>query len=192
MIAAAEVKKEFRARLEALGLWASLDLRESQFLDLPSEVFVELVLFNAGVADKIADVANDVRLAHPDEEIDVIIRAHWQVRNVLPGGYAVGSDGGVRAAERFDVVLVSGDVTQKVTVDVTKDGLNILKSKFQVTTADPLAHRQLVKELVRVFVEKTVTQGGTSYWDPVRSPALDLNAAGVQYMIGHQLFKVGA
>jgi len=192
MIAAAEVKKEFRERLEALGLWNNLDLRESQVLDLPSEVFVELVVFNAGVADKIADVANDVRLAHPDEEIDIVIRAHWQVRSVEYGGYAVGISGGVRAAERFDVVLISGDVTQKVTVDVTKDGLNVLKSKFQGSVADPLAHRQLVKELVRAFVEETVKQGGTSYWDPVRAPALDLNAAAVQYMIGHQLFKVGA
>ncbi len=192
MITAAQVKKEFRERLEPVGLWDALDLRESQFLDLPSEVFVELVLFNAGVAAKVAAVANDVRLAHSDEEIDIVIRAHWQVRSVIYGGHALGLSGGVRAAERFDVVLVSGDVTQKITVDVTKEGLDVLKTKFQGTVSDPLAHRRLVQELVRVFVENTITQGGTSYWDPVRSPALDLNAAGVQYMIGHQLFKVGA
>ncbi len=191
MISASDLKREFKQRLEAVGLWNELDLRESQFLDLPPQVFVELVLHDAGVAEKIADVAGDIRAAHQNEEIDIVIRAKWQVRGKpLYAGYALGLSGGVRAAERFDVVIVSGDVTQKITVDVLKDAVDLLRSKLQPITADPVAHRNIVADLVQHFVEMQLSQGGTSYWDPVRHPHLDVNAAAVQYMIGHELFKI--
>src|SRR5664279_1603887 len=100
MISALDVKSEFRRRLETAGLWESLDLRESQFLDLSPQVFVEVVLSDAGVTNKVADVTNDIRLAHPDDEIDIVIRAHWQVRSVSYAGVARDLSGGIRTAER--------------------------------------------------------------------------------------------
>jgi hypothetical protein len=186
MISASDLKREFKERLEAVGLWNKLDLRESQFLDLPPQVFVELVLHDAGVAERIADVAGDIRAAHRDEEIDIVIRANWKIRSVLYAGHALGLSGGVRAAERFDVVIMSGDETRKVTIDVLKDAVDLLKSKL----LPGMAYEQVVKELVQKFVEMELAQGGTSYWDPVRHPHLDVNAAAVQYMIGHELFKI--
>jgi hypothetical protein len=192
MISALDVKSELRRRLEAAGLWESLDLRESQFLDLSPQVFVELVLYDAGVLGKVTDIANDVRLAHPDDEIDVVIRAHWQVRSVLYAGYAVGLSGGVREAERFDIVISSGSVSQSIVVDVTKAAIDLLASRLHATAPGPLTHRQVEANLVRGYVELQLSQGGTSYWDPIRFPQLDINASAVEYMIGHQLFKVGA
>jgi len=191
MISALDVKSEFRERLQAAGLWDQLDLRESQFLDVPPQVFVELVTYDAGVADRIADVAGDVQLSHPDEDMDIVIRAHWQVRTVEYAGVAIGLSGGIRAAERFEVLISSGSVTQKIAVDVTKDAIDLLKSRLGATLADPRVHRQIVKEIVKKFIDMQLSQGGTSYWDPIRSPQLDLNAAAVQYMIGHQLFFIG-
>ena len=190
MIGALDVKRELKERLEAVGLWNKLDLRESQFLELPPQVFVELVLFDASVVNRIADIASDIQLAHPDDGIDIVIRAHWKIRSVNYAGYAVGFSGRVRAAERFDVVIVSGDVTQKVTVDVLQDASSVLKSKLQPVVADSAAYRKIVADLVRRFVEMQLAQGGTSYWDPIRHPHLDINAADVQYMIGHELFVV--
>jgi hypothetical protein len=192
MISALDVKSEFRRRLETAGLWESLDLRESQFLDLSPQVFVEVVLSDAGVTNKVADVTNDIRLAHPDDEIDIVIRAHWQVRSVSYAGVARDLSGGIRTAERFEVVIASGSVTQNVVVDVTKGAIDLLKSRLHQTAVDPIAHRRIVADLVRGYVELHLSQGGTSYWDPVRFPQLDINEAAVQYMIGHQLFKVGA
>ena len=192
MISALDVKSEFKRRLDAAGLWDSLDLRESQFLDLPPRVFVELVVFDAGVLGKIADVASDVRLTHPEEEIDIVVRAHWQVAEVEYAGPAIGLSGGMRGAERFDVKISSGSVTQEVSVDVTLDATSLLKSRLETTNVDPLKHRRIVADLVRGYLELHLSQGGTSYWDPVRSPHLDLNAAAAEYMIEHQLFKVGA
>ncbi|HEY5177608.1 MAG TPA: hypothetical protein VII95_18790 [Terriglobales bacterium] len=191
MIAALDVKREFRERLEATGLWDSLDLTGSQFLDLSSQVFVELVLFDAGVANRVADIAGDIRLSHPDEEIDVVIRARWSVRSVHYAGAAVGLSGGVRMADRYDVVIVSGSVSQRIIVDVTKDAIEQLESRLKAPGVDPSTYRQIVADLVRGYVELHLSHGGTSYWDPVRFPSLDINAAAVQYMIGHQLFKVG-
>ncbi len=189
MISALDLKSEFKERLEAAGLWDKLDLRDSQFLDIPPQVFVELVMNDAGVAGRIADVAGDVQLSHPDEDMDIVIRAHWEVRSVEYSGVAVGLSGGVRAAERFEVVIASGSVTQRIAVDVTKDALDLLKSRMGETVADPRG--QIVKELVRKFVEMQLSRGGTSYWDPIRSSQLDLNAAAAQYMIGHEMFFVG-
>lgn len=190
MISALDIKGEIRGRLQAAGLWEKLDLRESQFLDLPPLVFVELVLYDAGLVNRVADIANDIQLAHPEQEMDTVIRAHWQVRSVLYAGYAMGLSGGIRAAERFDVIIFSGSVTQQVIVDVTKDALDLLRSKLGVTDADPLPHRQLIANLVRSYVEMQLAQGGTSYWDPIRVPHLDVNAAAVQYMVGHELFML--
>lgn len=192
MISALDVKGEFKERLQAAGLWDKLDLRESQFLDLPPQVFVELVTYDAGIADKLADVAGDVQLSHPDEEMDIVIRAHWQITSIRYAGQAVGLSGGVRAAERFEVLISSGSASQRVVVDVTKDAIDLLKSRMSATAVDPRAHRQIVTELVQKFVEMHLSQGGTSYWDPIRVSQLDLNAAAVQYMIGHQLFFIGS
>ena len=195
MISALDVKSEFKGRLQAAGLWEKLDLRESQFLDIPPQVFVELVSDDAGVAGRIADVAADVQLSHPDEDMDIVIRAHWRVRSVEYAGVAVGLSGAIRAAERFEVMIESGSVTQKITVDVTKDALDLLRSRIRATVPDRRRHDQIVKDLVREFVQKStemqLSRGGTSYWDPIRSPQLELNAAAVQYMIGHQLFFIG-
>lgn len=188
MISALDVKGELRGRLQAAGLWDKLDLRESQFLDIPPQVFVELVTYDAGIANKLADIASDVQLGHPDEEMDIIIRAHWQVSSVQYVGQAIGLSGGIRAAERFEVLISSGGVSQRVVVDVTKDAIDLLRARIGATVSDPRGHRQIITELVQKFVEMHLSQGGTSYWDPIRAPQLDLNAAAVQYMIGYQLF----
>jgi len=76
-------------------------------------------------------------------------------------------------------------------VEVTLAALNKLREKFALSerVGSPAwvregdVHEETLKELVREFLDFQLSSGGTSYWDPIRFPKLELKEAAVSYLM---------
>lgn len=198
-----EVEKLIRDALTSAGLWHIVDQYKSQFLEFPDGFFAEIVLHDGS---KLADVGSVVRqveehLRRQGTELDVIIRAHWNVERVKHVGTAGAAAGRPRLAETFEAILVSGGYRTLVTVDVTHTvWLGIAhrspgsppEPEFGPIDASNVEETNRVTDFVIQFLQLRLSFGGANYWDPIREPSLELNESALQYLTDYSSMGQGA
>jgi hypothetical protein len=190
-----QVEDLVEGQLRDAGLSKFVSREYSQFLDLGDELFVEVVLTDG---TPLNDVEKIVRRTSEEVKaqgirLDSVVRALWEVEEVHHVGPSRSSSGGLRAASEFEVTLRSGARRQRVIVDVSWGAVEFLRQKlglgkFVSGSGDALQKghlsEELVGERVRGFVEHELSAGGTSYWDPILYPRLDLNEAAMLFLVG--------
>jgi hypothetical protein len=182
-------------QLRDAGLSKFVSREHSQFLDLGDEMFVEVVLNDATPLNDVEKIVHQTsrEVKGQGVKLDSVVRALWEVDDVRYLGPSRSSNGGLRAAYEFEVTLKSGSRRHRVIVDVSWSAVEFLRQKLGlgkfVSGSDDALQKghlsdELVGERVRGFVERELSWGGTSYWDPVLHPRRDLNDAAMLFLVG--------
>ncbi len=189
-----EIEELLDRRLREANLSRFVNKEQSQFLDFPDELFVEVVLNDAtflGEVEKIIrhtaqELKNDRNIT-----LDSVIRAVWEIVDVSYIGPSRSADGGLRAAYEFHVTLKSGDRQHRVIVDVFWGAMEFLEQKLglQKFLAGPEGAKghldeEMVAKTVRSFIQHQLSLGGISYWDPLLYPRLEMNDAAMLFVLG--------
>lgn len=188
-----ELEAILRDKLKAAGLDSGLDQEKSQFLDMSDGFFAEIVLNDGSklaAAEQIIRIAKE-ELKERGVEVDAIVRAVWKVKDISFIGPARSVSGGLRAALEFEAALESGTRTCRVSLEVTLAALNKLREMFAL--ADKVGfpgwakagdvEEETLRKVVGEFLGLQLSSGGTSYWDPIRFPKVELNEAAVSYLL---------
>ena len=167
------------------GLREFIDWKLSQFLDCGSEFFVELVLNEGSRIPQsealLAQAATD--LGKNGAILDGVVRAAWVVKEIKQIGLAVSSNGSPMASKAFIAELKSGSATCKVSVNVTFSAIELLRRKHADTSHSK--ERSLpVNEIaaVQLYLERQLSLGGTSYWNPLKYGRRELNEPAMLYL----------
>ncbi len=181
----ADLEQSVRGSLRQADLLQYLDEEETQFLEFPDGWFAEIVVKDGSKLPEVESVLQKFKADLQREqavELDEIVRPAWNVATIKRAGPSV-SFPGLEPAVEFIVVLESGSLPCKVTVDVTKGALELIREKVRDTKApEDVALHKIVHE----FMKLQLSHGGTSYWDPRKEPRLELNAAAFMYMMGRR------
>ena len=167
-----------------------LDRQRSQFLDLQGQIFVEIVLNDATRLEDAEKLIRVLTQEFKDQGIylDSVVRAVWEVVDVRHAGPSRTPDGGIRASSEFHVTLESGTRVHRVIVDVFWGAAEFLAEKFSLKAQRSRPANQISNDMlanaVRSFVQHQLAAGGTSYWDPIRFPRLELNDAAMLFLMG--------
>ena len=191
----AEIEELLDRRLREAGLSKFVNKDLSQFLDLQDELFVEVVVNDGTALDDVEKIVRSTaqELKAQGIKLDSVVRALWEVVDVSYVGPSRSADGGLRAAYEFHVTLQSGNRLHRVIVDVFWGALEFLQQKlglqrFVARTESVLQkghlNDEMVAKTVRSFVQHQLSMGGTSYWDPVLYPRLDMNDAAMLFLLG--------
>jgi hypothetical protein len=189
----AELETVVRNKLGSVGLSAALNEEKSQFLDVSGGFFAEVVLDDASRLPAAEQIVRSVQeeLKAKGVEIDVIVRAVWKVKTINFIGPARSVSGGLKAALEFEAVLESGSRTCTVNVEVTLAALNKLREKLALSdkvgfpgwAKDGDVDEETLGKVVKEFLDFQLSSGGTSYWDPILFPKLELKEAIVSYLM---------
>lgn len=190
-----ELQKRIEAELALAGIMPVVDRDKSQFLTELPDWFLEIVLTDAS---RQADAEQIVRefcaeLRESGTNLDVVVRSLWEIVKVWYAGPSRSAEGGLRAALDFRAQLRSGHRDAEVRVDVTIAALVVLrqqlgKEDFASGGWSPQkgdVDEQDIAAAVTRYLELQLGQGGTSYWDPLLDPHLDLNEPAMSYVLGH-------
>lgn len=177
-----QVEELLESRLKEAGLSKFIHGRQRQFLDLEDELFVELVLTDGTALDEVEKIVRHTaaELKTKGIRLDGVVRALWEVVDVKYVGLSRTPDGGVRAAEEFRGILKSGTRECQVTVDVSEEAVRLLRLKLGGDVDEPM-----IAETVGSFLRRQLSQGGTSYWDPLLYPRLDLDGMAMSFLLGY-------
>jgi hypothetical protein len=190
-----ELQKRIEVELALAGIMPVVDRDKSQFLtDLP-DWFVEIVLHDASMQADAEQIVRKISAELRESEInlDAVVRSLWEVGKVWFSGPARTTEGGLRAALDFRAQLRSGRRETEVRVDVTISALVVLrqqlgKEDFVSGGWSPQrgdVDEQDIAAAVTRYLELQLSQGGTSYWDPLLDLHLDLNEPAMSYVLGH-------
>jgi hypothetical protein len=189
----AELETVLMDRLKSAGLVAVLNEEKSQFLDLSDGFFAEIVLNDGSKLAATDQIVRNVKeeLKEKGVQLDSVVRAVWSVKGIQFIGPARGVSGGLKAALEFEAILESGSRECSVSVEVSLAALNKLREKFALSerVGSPAwvregdVHEETLKKLVREFLDFQLSSGGTSYWDPIRFPKLELKETAVSYLM---------
>jgi len=172
-----DLEAHFRQRLQDSGLLPFFD-EHSQFLEFPSGFFVDVVVKDGTKLPEFRRVVDQIRAEAPGR-LDAIVRAIWEVEKVGDPEPAHAADGGLRAAERYPVELRSGAAHQQAWVEVTL----LAKLSFR----DHGIKGEEIRNIVGEFVNEQLEKGGASYWDPVRSPNLEISGDTARQIVSRSL-----
>jgi len=170
-MAGTDLQAQLEGRLDQAGLLGYLDKGESRFIQLGDNFFVELVASDSTKLPDFGRIAEAVRSENP--RIKALVRAHWEVEEVGDPRQAfdIPGTGAPRLAVQYPVRLKSGQGAMQVWVEVTTLATMTFK-------AQKLDERAIVRELV----EDQLSKGGASYWDPQKSPQLEINGSMAEYI----------
>jgi hypothetical protein len=90
------------------------------------------------------------------------------------------SEGIPRTASEFRATLKSGTREVQVTVDVSEVAEDLLREKLGGKVDD-----DSTAQVVNNFLRWLLSQGGTSYWDPLLDSRLDLDGAAMSFLLGY-------
>ena len=189
------LQKQIEVDLAQAGIMSFVDRDKSQFLtDLP-DWFAEIVLTDASRQADAEQVLKEISadLHKSGTNLEVVIRSLWDVVKVWYAGPARTKEGGLRTAVDFRAQLRSGQRVIEVRVDVTISALIVLrqhlgKEEIAIIGWSPQkgdVDEQDISAAVTRYLEIQLNQGGTSYWDPLLDPHLDLNESAMSYVLGH-------
>lgn len=184
-----QAEEMLERQLRDSGLVQFLDRERSQFLDLADQIFVEIVLKDATRLDDAEKLIRNLarELNTQGIHLDSVVRAVWEVVDVTYAGPSRSPDGGIRVSSEFHVTLKSGTRTHRVVVDVFWGASEFLEEKFSLKSQGRRGSQvstEMLANAVRGFVQHQLSLGGTSYWDPIRFPRLELNDAAMLFLMG--------
>jgi len=178
---AEQFEQSVRERFQAAGLLSSFDADRSQVLEFPDGLFVEIVVRDGTRLQEFQKVVNELS-SQAHEKVDAIVRAEWKLSRVGDPQPAYSMQtGGPRAAELYPADLESGAAHQQVWVEVTL----LAKLFFRDHGIDG----DEIKTVVGEFVNEQLRKGGASYWDPVRSPNLEINGDTARQIVSRSLLS---
>ena len=191
-----ELEQLVLEQLRQAGIVNVVDRDLSQFLWLGNNFFAEIVLTDGS---KQADAERILKNLVTDLQdkgtiLDIVVRSKWQVIEVHYIDIARTAEGGFRTALDFRAKLQSGTKEIEIRVDVTIAALSVLRQKLG--KSDFTMHigwspekgdvgEANIVAAVKAYLEKLLSQGGTSYWDPLLDKHLDLNESAMSYVLGH-------
>jgi len=167
----ADLQAQLEGQLNQAGLLPYFDKEESRFVDLEDDFLVELVARDSTKLSEFGRIAKDVEAKNP--KVKTLVRAHWEIREVgrPVQAYDIPGTGAPRMAVLYPVDLRSGEGAQRVWVEVT----TLASMAFEYYKVDE-------KNVVAEFVAEQLSKGGASYWDPQRSPRLEINGDRAEYI----------
>ena len=177
---AEQFEQNAKERFRSAGLLPDFDADRSQVLEFPDGLFVEIVVRDGTRLQEFRNVLNELG-SKAGEKVDAIVRAEWKLERVGDPEPAYAADGGLRAAERYPVELRSGAAHQQVWVEVT-----LLARLF---FRDHGIQGDEITSIVSDFVNEQLNRGGASYWDPVRSPNLEINGDTAKQIVSRSLLR---
>lgn len=162
----------------------------SQFLDMQDSLFVEIVLDDATYLEDVGKILRNTaqELKAQDITLESVVRALWEILDVNFVGPSRSADGGLRAASMYDVTLKSGNRQHHIAVDVFWGASEFLKQKRGLGKLTSKSRGEFQNELVAKavwsFVQLQLSAGGTSCWDPLLYPRLEMNDAAMLFVFG--------
>ncbi|HTW56919.1 MAG TPA: hypothetical protein VMD99_02185 [Terriglobales bacterium] len=189
------LQKQIENDLAQAGIMPLVDRDKSQFLtDLP-DWFAEIVLTDATRQADAEQILNQISagLHKSGTNLEVVVRSLWDVAKVWYAGPARTKEGGLRTALDFRAQLRSGERVVEARVDVTIAALMVLRQHLGKEDIAAVGwspqkgdvDEQDISAAVTRYLEIQVSQGGTSYWDPLLESHLDLNEAAMSYVLGY-------
>jgi hypothetical protein len=186
-----EVRAVLQDRLRAAGLTDILDTDRGQLSEFPDGFFAEVVLKDASKLHEAERAIDEVdeELRKRGTQLERVVRAEWKVESVKFIGSARSLSGSIKAALAFQVVLRSGGRSCDVTAEVTWTALERLRESIGIHkeaadwSSEGDVGRDKLEAAVREFAELQLSSGGTSYWDPLRYPRLELDEAAMAYLL---------
>lgn len=163
-MAVADVESKFEAKIQQAGLMPFFSAKESHFLDLGGDLFVEIVARDSTKLPEFGRIAEEVIAENPG--VDALVRAHWEIVDVGRSfqAYDIPGTGAPRMAKQYPVDLKSGQGAQRIWVEVTELASEIFKERgLDVNT------------IVSEFVAEQLSKGGASYWDTERFSKLEIS-----------------
>jgi hypothetical protein len=163
---AVDVESKFEEKIRQAGLLPFFSAKESHFLDLEGDLFVEIVARDSTKLPEFGRIAEEVKAENPS--VKTVVRAHWEIERV---------DGPVQATkletgapwfgELYPVTLKSGGGEKQIWVEVTTLASRVLR--------DHGFDSEAIRRVIRDFVGNRLKVGGGSYWDPIRFPQLEIS-----------------
>ena len=179
-MAAVDVESKFEEKIRQAGLLPFFSASESHFLDLEGDLFVEIVARDSTKLPEFGRIAEEVKAENPS--VKAVVRAHWEVEEVGDPVPAYDMQTGTpRTAALYPVILKSGSGEKKIWVEVT----TLASWAFKDHGFDS----QGIKRVVRSFVAEQLKRGGSSYWDPIRFPQLEINGDMAEYIVSKRSAK---
>ena len=189
MMTLPELRTLLEERLNSSKVAQFVNWDFSQVLDFPDGFFVEIVLNDAsylheaeGVLTELAEEVKQEEVELKGSELDGMVRALWTVREVEYVGSAYGPAGVPKNALGFKVIVESGSRHNDVYVELTRPALDRLREKLGISREEQVPPDRL-RDIVREFLTLQLSDGGTSYWDPIRFPKQELTAASMSYLL---------
>jgi hypothetical protein len=185
-----QVEELIDRQLREAGVSNVVNKAHSQFLDMPDEMFVEIVLDDATHLEDVEKIIRNTTQELKSQGIilDSVVRALWEILDVSFVGPSRSADGGLRTASLYDVTLKSGNRQHHVAVDVYWGAVEFLKQKRGLGKLTSKSRREfqtdVVAKAVWSFVQDQLSQGGTGYWSPVLYPRREMNDAAMLFVFG--------
>jgi hypothetical protein len=177
---AVEVESKFEEKIRQAGLLPFFSANESHFLDLEGDLFVEIVARDSTKLPEFGRIAEEVKAENPS--VSAVVRAHWEVDGVGDAIQARNFETGAPwFGELYPVTLRSGSGMKQVWVEVTTLASKVLKARGFDAEA--------TKRVVRDFVAERLKIGGSSYWDPIRFPQLEISGDTAEYIVSKRSAK---
>jgi hypothetical protein len=179
-MAVLDVESRFEEKIRQAGLMPFFSASESHFLDLEGDLFVEIVASDGAKLSEFRRIAEEVKAENPS--VSAVVRAHWEVKKVGDAAQARNFEtGSPWFGELYPVTLESGSDTKEIWVEVTTLASKALRQRGFDTEA--------IKRVVRDFVGQRVKIGGSSYWDPIRFPRLEISGDTAEYIVSKRSAK---
>jgi hypothetical protein len=179
-MAVLDVESKFEEKIRQAGLMPFFSAGESHFLDLEGDLFVEIVARDGTKLSEFRRIADEVKAENPS--VNAVVRAHWEVKKIGEAVQARNLETGAPwFGELYPVTLESGSDTKQVWVEVTTLASKGLRGRGFDSEA--------IKRVVRDFVGERLTIGGSSYWDPIRFPQLEISGDVAEFIASKRSAK---
>jgi hypothetical protein len=170
-MASVDVESKFEEKIRQAGLMPFFSAKESHFLDLEGDLFVEIVARDSTKLPEFGRIAAEVKAEN--SSVNTVVRAHWEIESIGEPvqAYDIPGSGAPRTAASYPVDL--------------RSGLGVTQIWVEVTTLASMVFRERgldVKSVIRDFVAGQLSKGGASYWDPERFPQLEINGDKAEYI----------
>jgi hypothetical protein len=194
-LTAPEINGIIADRLAAAGLTPILSKEQGQFFSFSEGFFVELALRDANRLSEVEAVVQSIReeLRERGIKLEAIVRPIWKVLSVNYVDASRTPNGTLRAALQFKARLEAGSREAEVIVNVSIAALDILRKKlgkrnslltFGWTPEQGDVDESTISQVVRSFLEESLSTGGTGYWDPTRYPSQELGEVAMSSLLG--------
>ncbi len=190
-----DLQRLVEQELAGAQLLAYVDRSQQQVLELPNELFVEIVLTDGSRVPEARRILDGIaaEASRAGVKVDGLVRGVWAVDGEaeLAGPERTVAGEVTTGVAEYVVPVRSGSVRRNVRVQVTISALNELRQRLQVTPQPNWVSRNgdvdpaVVAKAVKEFVALQLSFGGTSYWDPERYPVLRLDDAAMLYLLTH-------